>query len=145
MAIIKRRSHKGIQGADLTPMIDVVFLLLIFFMVATNFVEETQQFNVELPKAEESEVAKLEDVLSVLVHKFEEGADSEEKGLFRIRSEAVSRRDLFRRLEEEKNTRELRAVIIKADKDARYQDVISVISCLQALDIPDFSLAVMGE
>lgn len=145
MAKIERRVHKGIQGADLTPMIDVVFLLLVFFMVATNFVEETQQYDVALPKAENAEVAKIEDVLSVLVHSYEEGVDPGERVLFRVRGEPVSRRDLYHRLEEEKSNRDLNAVIIKADKDARYQDVISVISSLHALDIRDFSLAVMGE
>jgi biopolymer transport protein ExbD len=145
MAKIKRRQSRGIQGADLTPMIDVVFLLLVFFMVATSFVEETQQYNVELPKAEDAEVAKIDDVLSVIILKYEEGDRSLDPPLFRIGNEAISRKVLYDRLEKETTARELSAVIIKADKNARYQDIISVVSCLHALDIPDFSLAVLGE
>ena len=37
---------------NLAPMIDVVFLLLIFFMVATTFVEKEKELGVELPTAE---------------------------------------------------------------------------------------------
>jgi biopolymer transport protein ExbD len=37
---------------NLTPMIDVVFLLLIFFMVSTTFMNQEAQIDVELPKAE---------------------------------------------------------------------------------------------
>jgi biopolymer transport protein ExbD len=37
-------------GVDLTPLIDVVFLLLIFFMVSTTFIRETQ-LKIDLPEA----------------------------------------------------------------------------------------------
>ncbi len=42
----RRRS----TGVDITPLIDVVFLLLIFFMVSTTFERETQ-ITIELPEA----------------------------------------------------------------------------------------------
>ena len=37
---------------NLTPLIDVVFLLLIFFMVSTTFLEPEREIEVELPTAE---------------------------------------------------------------------------------------------
>ena len=40
---------------NLAPMIDVVFLLLIFFMVATTFVEREKEMAVDLPQAESGE------------------------------------------------------------------------------------------
>ncbi|NQU50575.1 MAG: biopolymer transporter ExbD [Planctomycetes bacterium] len=39
------------QGLNLTPMIDVVFLLLIFFMLATTFMDPERDINLDLPKA----------------------------------------------------------------------------------------------
>ena len=39
---------------DLTPMIDVVFLLLIFFMVSTAFVDFTRRMDIELPESKAS-------------------------------------------------------------------------------------------
>ena len=40
---------------NLAPMIDVVFLLLIFFMVATTFVKREKEMAVDLPQAESGE------------------------------------------------------------------------------------------
>ncbi|MFG0317001.1 MAG: ExbD/TolR family protein [Planctomycetota bacterium JB042] len=38
-------------SANITPLIDVVFLLLIFFMVATSFLDSEKELNLELPPA----------------------------------------------------------------------------------------------
>ncbi|MEJ2444029.1 MAG: biopolymer transporter ExbD [Exilibacterium sp.] len=45
-----RRQKSDENGINLTPMIDVVFLLLIFFMVSTTFTKETH-LQVDLPEA----------------------------------------------------------------------------------------------
>ena len=63
-----RRQKSAEVSVNLTPLIDVVFLLLIFFMVSTTFTQETH-LNLDLPEAtgEDSEsVAKqIEIVISV--------------------------------------------------------------------------------
>lgn len=45
-----RRQSRGGVEVNLTPLIDVVFLLLIFFMVSTTFTRETQ-LSIDLPEA----------------------------------------------------------------------------------------------
>jgi biopolymer transport protein ExbD len=45
-----RRQRTEDDGINLTPLIDVVFLLLIFFMVSTTFTKRTQ-LTVDLPEA----------------------------------------------------------------------------------------------
>jgi biopolymer transport protein ExbD len=45
-----RRQRTDEVGVNLTPLIDVVFLLLIFFMVSTTFTRETQ-LSIDLPEA----------------------------------------------------------------------------------------------
>ncbi len=45
-----RRQRREEVGVNLTPLIDVVFLLLIFFMVSTTFTRETQ-LSIDLPEA----------------------------------------------------------------------------------------------
>ncbi len=45
-----KRQRSQEVGVDLTPLIDVVFLLLIFFMVSTTFTRESH-LNIELPEA----------------------------------------------------------------------------------------------
>lgn len=49
MALIRhKREHKG--DIDISPLIDVVFILLIFFMVSTTFVKDAQ-IDIERPSA----------------------------------------------------------------------------------------------
>ena len=38
-------------GLDLTPLIDVVFLLLVFFMVSTQFVDFSRRLDILLPRS----------------------------------------------------------------------------------------------
>ena len=54
-----RRQRRDEVGVDLTPLIDVVFLLLIFFMVSTTFIRETQ-LKIDLPEAS-GELQEIED------------------------------------------------------------------------------------
>ncbi|MDC0662011.1 ExbD/TolR family protein [Marinobacter sp. SS21] len=53
-----KRQRSQEVGVDLTPLIDVVFLLLIFFMVSTTFTRESH-LQVDLPEAD-GEVAETE-------------------------------------------------------------------------------------
>ena len=40
------------EGIDITSMLDVVFLLVIFFMVTSTFIEEAKVYKITLPRAE---------------------------------------------------------------------------------------------
>lgn len=53
-------------SVNLTPLIDVVFLLLIFFMVSTTFTRETQ-LEVDLPQADNSLEVSQERVVEVVI------------------------------------------------------------------------------
>lgn len=47
----RRRHVPAAPGLDLTPMVDVVFLLIIFFMVSTTFITLESGLQVELPES----------------------------------------------------------------------------------------------
>lgn len=60
-----RRQRTEDEGINLTPLIDVVFLLLIFFMVSTTFTKRTQ-LSVDLPEAvgeQKSEVPRQIEIM----------------------------------------------------------------------------------
>jgi biopolymer transport protein ExbD len=48
------KKGNALDTLNMTPMIDVVFNLLIFFMVASEFAKEDRQLDVELPEATEA-------------------------------------------------------------------------------------------
>ncbi len=50
---VKPKKH-AVGSLSVTPLIDVVFLLLIFFLVATRFSEEEREIDIELPTASQS-------------------------------------------------------------------------------------------
>jgi biopolymer transport protein ExbD len=61
-----KRQRVDDGGINLTPLIDVVFLLLIFFMVSTTFTKESR-LNLELPNAQGEPAVQEGDVLEVVV------------------------------------------------------------------------------
>lgn len=64
---MKFQRHQGDEiNVNLTPLIDVVFLLLIFFMVSTTFTRETQ-LEVDLPQADNSAEMSSERPVEVVI------------------------------------------------------------------------------
>lgn len=62
-----RRQTSSQEDINLTPLIDVVFLLLIFFMVSTTFTKETH-LKLDLPQAEGEPLPELVDKIEVLIN-----------------------------------------------------------------------------
>ena len=52
---------------NLTPLIDVVFLLLIFFMVSTTFQKESE-ISLQLPKATDADITSPEERIEVVIN-----------------------------------------------------------------------------
>ena len=59
------RRRKGIINPDLTPLIDVVFQLLIFFMLVTTF-SQYNKFDMNLPKSSVEEINTTETVSELM-------------------------------------------------------------------------------
>ncbi len=61
---VRIRKNRILESLSLTPLIDVVFLLLVFFLVATRFAEEDRELDVKLPSASEAQplVMKPKDI-----------------------------------------------------------------------------------
>ncbi len=62
-----RRQNRNQEDINLTPLIDVVFLLLIFFMVSTTFTKETH-LKLDLPEAEGEPMPELVEKVEVLIN-----------------------------------------------------------------------------
>jgi biopolymer transport protein ExbD len=62
-----RRQRLEDVSVNLTPLIDVVFLLLIFFMVSTTFTKETH-LSIDLPEAEGQASADIADQIEILIN-----------------------------------------------------------------------------
>jgi biopolymer transport protein ExbD len=111
----------------LTPLIDVVFLLLIFFMVSTTFDKESR-IKVELPQAAtQDEKVEKERTLDITV---------DVQGRFYVNQREVINTDietLKRAIEKAAKGRQDLPVIIMADAKAPYQAVITVMDAASQL------------
>lgn len=54
-----------VGGIDLTPMLDVVFLLLIFFLAATTFARDEVELDLRLPQASSGQAGKADTQLVI--------------------------------------------------------------------------------
>ncbi len=61
-----KRSRKFKRDLNLTPMINIIFLLLIFFML-TGVVQKKNNFNVERPQSINSKIEKNEDFKTFII------------------------------------------------------------------------------
>ncbi len=124
---------------NLTPMIDVVFLLIIFFMVGARFTEEAsdQQFDVQLPVAAPVQTLSREpDPLVVSVNR---------AGQFALGGRNLTRPELRTALEQARQAWAGQTVIIRGDGEGSYQSVVDVMSLCHQLQITRFSLAFQPE
>ncbi len=117
---------------NLTPMIDIVFLLIIFFMVGTRFSEIEQQFDVELPRA--AQLAPMSTSPDpIVVHVTRSGQIS-------IGNTALTLPELKDRLEAARENYAEQTVLIRGDGDSRYQAVVDVMSLCHQVKIHKFGL-----
>lgn len=119
---------------DLTPMIDVVFLLLIFFMVSTSFIDFVRRIDISLPEAKASLSAnKLKSYV------IEIGLDKK----IMLNKVIVDLENLEKRLKEKEDGLEMKkSVIIRADKKLDYGLIVKVMGIVNASKITDLSIAV---
>ena len=119
---------------NLTPLIDVVFLLLIFFMVSTTF-EHQSRIQIELPESTASPVEVEENSLEIIIDAQgryfigeEQVVNTELKTLKSAISKAVGDRDTV-------------PVTIRADANTPHQAVITALDATSQLGLTQISLA----
>ena len=117
---------------DLTPLVDVVFLLLIFFMVSTVFVDFKRRMDISLPTSKVSIADETPKAIELEI--------TVDKEVF-LNGDKVSLKRLESALKEIDADRK-KAAIIRADKNLPYGDVIEVLGMLQSAQILNISVAV---
>jgi len=129
-----RRQSRDSDSINLTPLIDVVFLLLIFFMVSTTFTEKTQ-LSIELPQAvgearAEDAGAPLEIVIS------SEGAYSVNgRSLVNNRSSTLKTA-----LEEAAGGDTQQRLIVTADAQAPHESVVRAMDAAGQIGLHNLSI-----
>lgn len=119
---------------NLTPMIDVVFLLLLFFMVSTSFIRESS-LKVSLPEATGEAMVEQQEPIDIIIQ-----AD----GQFLINDEAlpfVTKDTLSRALRLAVGDQKDPHIIISADANAEYQNIVTAMDTAQQMGYTKLTLA----
>src|SRR5690554_1368884 len=115
---------------DLTPMLDVVFILLIFFIVTAVFVKEAG-YDVLKPQASTAQPAQLEPILIAISPAGEIWMDGD----------IVQTRALRSRIEQRLAETPNAGVVIQADQRAPNEMVLAIMSAAREAGLNDVQLA----
>jgi biopolymer transport protein ExbD len=125
--LVRRTEIKKGQ-LDIAPLIDVMFLLLIFFMLSSNFIFQPG-IKVSLPKAITSEVISSENIIITVT-----GQD-----LLFLNDQPITIGELVATLKEA--ARENKFLLLKADTNASLGRVVEIWDLCRELGIPQINIA----
>jgi len=124
---------------NLTSLIDVVLLLLIFFMVSTSFVKQSQ-ITISLPEAESSApIPETPEQIDIMISA---------NGLYLVNGRELinSRPETIRNaLQKVSNGNNNLPLTISADANARHQDVVTAMDVAGRLGFTQISIATVNE
>ncbi|MFB3058666.1 MAG: ExbD/TolR family protein [Gammaproteobacteria bacterium] len=118
---------------NLTPLIDVVFLLLIFFMVSTTF-DTTSQLKIKLPEASQDEAIKPKQPLYLVIN-MEGKFFLNSRELSSQKSEALSL--ALQRILDGSD----RPIVIQSDAESPVQSLVTAMDVVARLGLTQVSIA----
>lgn len=137
MAVSFQKS-RALSSLDLTPLIDVVFQLIIFFLVATEFDSEDRELDVTLPKASEARpiTAKPEEVFVSI----------DKDGHYFMKGKQCTIDEVETLLREAKTDNPLsQSVILRADKNVALDHVVAVMNLCTKVGMAEYTITTEGE
>ena len=133
----KRNSRSHAPQLALTSMLDVIFLLLCFFVTVSVFSQWESEISIKLPSAATAEEpGRLPGEIIV---------NLDRDGKVTVNGRQLELDDLGTRLAKVAKFYPDQAVIIRADKEVRYERLVAVIDTCRAANVWNFSFATSGE
>ena len=132
---IQRRREED-EGLPLTPLIDVVFLLLIFFLTATSFHRKERDIKVTPPKATEAK-ARTERQREITINIRNE----DDGGFIIVDGHTQSLQELVEFLTQAAKANSEQMVVIRGDKHAYHQRIVDVLNACKKANITRYFIA----
>ena len=115
----------------LSPMIDMMFLLLIFFIVSTMQMTELKTIPVKLPVATESVIQNTAKFTVTI----------KDDGAYWLQDKVISKQELINKAREEQKKDEKFHVVIRADENVQYKAVIGLLDSFKKAGVSRVGLA----
>lgn len=128
------RSQGTLSEINVTPLVDVMLVLLIVFMVSAPLMQ--QGIQVDLPKAQAQALDQQEDPLVLVIHKGKR---------ITINENAIGVTGLAKKLEAIYETKKNREILIQADQSVNYGFVATVMAAVKKAGITKVGLVTDGS
>ena len=126
--------HDEQPQLNLTPMIDVLFLLIIFFMVATTFGDLERNMELQVPEVAEAGDS-LQPARPLVINVFADGT-------LDLDGQPVTLDELTARLAEARNRVGRPTVVIRGDAACAFQHVASALAACRSANISELGITV---
>lgn len=113
--------RRSTQTPNMTPLIDIVFLLLVFFMLTSHFVTD-EAINIALPVAESGEAVNEKDLLEVVI---------DDKGYLLYQSHIISIESLVPTLQVALKDRDDKVVRIRGDQSTSLGRTVKILDAVR--------------
>ena len=130
MIFIKRDEEEPRIGV--APLIDIVFLLLIFFMVTSHF-DIASGIRIDLPGMAKRMVDEHEENKVTLI--------VDKSAQIYLEGEKIDPKELEKRLREFVKNRALLYLVLQADKDVSHGDVVRIMDIAKSAGVPSIIIA----
>ena len=137
MRIRSRDSEQG-EIINISSMIDVMFILIIFFLVTTTFKEEEVDHLVKLPV--ESRNQSLTQTAGNLIK-----VNIRDNGAYVVMGQAVTEEKLTEWMQEEREKKPEIKVLVRCDKESKHLCLANVMSICRFVGVPEANIAVRTE
>ncbi len=136
---MKIRQEEGVEELvlNLTPMIDVIFLLLIFFMVATTFQDPERELDLDLPQAQSGSTLTEQDDEVVI--------NIKQDGTLVISDREVTQEELVRHLNQTAQQDPETPVTIRGDRFVHHEDVVSAMDACGSAGLHNLSIGTLDS
>ena len=127
-----KKEEKGLgESPDLTPMIDIVFQLLIFFMVTAVFAV-TPGLDIKLPEAEEAQAPEKENLFIVV----------DQDGNMKLNHQTVTFSNLKDKIQEKRQLLDnTTMIIIQGDERATHGQIVQIMDIARQVGVIDQIIA----
>jgi biopolymer transport protein ExbD len=124
-----------IPTLNLTSMIDVLMLLIIFFMVGTKFIESEKAMQLKIPKVDDRAKALADVPAKRVVNVYRDGSIT-------LDGKSLSLEQLTKRLAVARRQYKGLGVTVRGDSDTNFQRVASVLNACKQAGIADLGISV---
>lgn len=130
----RNQTSEDDSGVNLTPLIDVVFLLLIFFMVSTTF-DTTSELKIQLPEASAQNKLPQTEKLTIMI---------DPRGFYYINGKRLKNKNaelLLLELHRVVGNNKALPVVIQSDADSPVQSMVTALDIVGQMGMSHLSIA----